>query len=132
MSATITVNVNRWLAHFGLLADVTIYEVHTDRVFAITNWRLVNHIVANKWDISDPPGHGGSKFSAREPGGVRTALQICWHDGSHVEIDFDYASPQGGFKSFFIHVGEILWNFLAGATTNQDKIFRGLTKRGIP
>ena len=76
----------------------------------------------------------GTQYSFREPGGVIPAMQVSVHptkDGAwpyFFEIDFDYASPSGGVKSFFIHTGEVIAGFF-GAKTNQERIAHLLKAR---
>lgn len=136
-------NVTRLLKHYGLETDVVITSVAEDRVFGWpTTSRILDFMIVRGWNPDDrltAGVHHGTQFAYREPGGVRPALQICFHPHTSsiggpayfLEIDFDYASPAGGIGSFFIHVWEVICNFLTRRKTNQQKISRLLNKRGI-
>lgn len=140
-------NVRRMLRHYALAEAVWLTAELEDRVFGWPNGHdLLAFVIAERWN---PDGrhaaalHHGTQFSYREPGGVRPALQCCFHavasagatearQGRYfVELDFDYASPAGGWWSFVIHAGEVLTNVLTGAKTDQGRIARGLDRRGI-
>lgn len=140
--ASITRNVVAWLKHHNLFDAVKITRAEADRVFG---WpvesRLLDYVVKNGWD-SDPSWAAlmqhGTKTSFREPNGVRPAMQVCFHtnhvDGEprlFVEIDFDYASPSGGFTSFLTHASEVVSNTVARTKTDQSKIEAMLKKRGV-
>jgi len=142
---TILTNVSRILRHYGLYTDVFITSEDIDRVWGWSlDGRVLEFVVAKNWNPDDrlisKVGHN-TQFSFREPGGVRPALQICFHPAVNqetsrknhyfLEIDFDYASPSGGFWSLLAHIKEVFINFLTKRKTNQKKISRMLDKRGI-
>ena len=131
-------NVQRILRHYGLDKDVSITRTEPDRVFGWScHSRILEFVIAHNWNPDDRVIAGaahGTQYSFREPGGVRPALQICFHpyiDKYFLEFDLDYASPAGGFWSFLTHAKEVVLNFLTRTKTDQEKIARLLDKRGI-
>ena len=134
---TIKDNLGRILRHYGLESHVALTRYEEDRAWGWAGGRLFDLIVAQGWDPdigAVAQGLHGSKVAFREPRGVRPALQVCFHpykDAYYVELDFDYASPSGGFTSFWVHTWEVLHNWWTGAKTNQAKVAKLLDKRGI-
>jgi len=131
------------LRYYGLDRHVSITKVETDRVFGWAyDSKLLEFAISNGWNPDDRFSAGithGTQFSFREPGGVRPALQVCFHpyhtpttSSYFLEIDLDLASPAGGWRSFFIHAGEVIANLITRKKTDQDKIAKLLNKRGIP
>jgi hypothetical protein len=149
---TIATNVNRILRHYDLHTDVYITSSDIDRVWGWSyDGKLLEFVITKDWNPDDrlvsKTGHG-TQFSFREPGGVRPALQVCFHPVASIvdferpsdkvfknhyflEIDFDYASPSGGFWSLLAHIAEVFTNFVTRRKTNQRKISKMLDKRGI-
>lgn len=137
---TIEQNVTRLLKFFGLAHDVFVSRVEEDRIFGWSSGELLTYMIRHDWNPDDSWAAKfahGTKYSFREPGGVQPAMQVCIHPtpdkkGYFVEIDFDFSAPSGGLFSFVRHTGEVLENAITQTKTDQKKIARGLTKRGIP
>lgn len=134
----ISQNIDRILRHYNLDKDVAITRIEKDRVFGWPlNSKLLEFMIVNNWNPDDQlsaGAHHGTNYCFREPGGVMPALQVCLHPRNEtyfLELDFDYASPSGGVLSFFVHVGEVIWNFVTRGKTSQKRVAAMLDKRGI-
>jgi len=138
---TITENVRRLLKHWGLDSSVRITKAAVDRVYGWDdNGLLLKFVIANAW-VPDNPAFSlafhGAITSFREPGNVSPAMQVTFHPMSSayatnyfVEIDLDYAAPTT-IPGFFKHAKEVISNVVTRRKTDQKKIAKLLTKRGI-
>jgi hypothetical protein len=131
---TARANIERALAHLGLLSCVVITAEADDRVYGIpVDGSLRRYVREAGWrkDPGDPSGlHDGALESWREPGAVIPALQVCFLKDGRVEIDLDIAAPLGGdVVSFVVHAAEIAWHWLTRSKTDQKRMAKLLDKR---
>jgi hypothetical protein len=138
MAPSIRTNVERVLAHLGLLDVVVITEVEADRVYGWpVDGRLRSYVEASKWhkDIKVVTKHfHGNGVSFREPNGERPAMQIVFHStpaGDFVEMDLDKAAPVDVVNGV-IHLEEVAENALLHRKTDQAEIAELLDKRFPP
>jgi len=133
-------NIRRLLAELGLAGTVVITREEADRVWG---WPvasgLLDQVIQRGWtpDVGRAAeAMHGTKVSYREPGGVRPALQICFHPAGpdapapyFLELDIDEAAPLGGPLSFLVHAKEVVVNTVLRRKTSQARIAKLLDKR---